>query len=97
MKRTIIILLLAVSATTLKAQEQTFTQMFDSVFQYVSRADATTGILYNRVIPFSNLTQFSGNNPDTVDMYRFLYGFHELYNAAFDTINFQSPPLTLKI
>jgi hypothetical protein len=41
------------------AQEQTFTQMFDSVFRYVSRTDATTGILYNRVLPFSRLARFT--------------------------------------
>ena len=71
-----------ISATTLKAQEQTFTQMFDSVFQHVSRVDATTGILYNRVLPFSNLKQFSSSNPDTANMYQFLHGYSELYNAA---------------
>jgi hypothetical protein len=55
MKRIIIILLLAITATTLQAQERTFTQLFDSVFQYVSKTEATTGILYNRVLPFSGL------------------------------------------
>jgi hypothetical protein len=36
------------SINTIVAQEeQTFTEMFDSVFQHVSRTDAVTGILYN--------------------------------------------------
>ena len=74
----------AVSVSNVQAQS--FTDIFDTIFVNISRTEATTGILYDRVIPFSNLTGFSGNNPDTVDMYRFLYGFHELYNAAFDTV-----------
>ena len=73
-----------VSVSNVQAQ-QGFTDLFDNVFVNVSRSGATTGILYDRVIPFSNITRFSGSNPDTADMYRFMYGFHELYNAAFDT------------
>jgi len=73
----------AVSVSNVKAQS--FTDIFDTIFVNISRTQATTGVLYDRVIPLSNLTRFSGSNPDTADMYRFLYGFHELYNAAFDT------------
>lgn len=36
-----------------------FTDTFDSIISHISRADATTGILYNRVIPFSNVTSFN--------------------------------------
>ena len=42
MKKIIIILLITITATTLSAQEQTFTQMFDNVFIYVNRTDAAT-------------------------------------------------------
>ena len=82
MKKLTTILLILVLATTLNAQNQTFTEMIDSIFQHVSRVDATTGILYNRVLPFSNIKQFSGCNPDTANMYQFLHGYSELYNAA---------------
>jgi hypothetical protein len=74
----------AASVSSLQAQ-QGFIDLFDSSFVNISRSSATTGILYDRVLSFSNLTRFSGSNPDTADMHRFLYGFHELYNAAFDT------------
>lgn len=47
-------------------QAQTYTTAFDSVFAHVSRVDATTGILYERVIPFGNLTHYNSleDNPD---------------------------------
>jgi hypothetical protein len=50
MKKIIPILLIFSLVTVSKAQEQTFSQAIDSIFQHVSRVDATTGILYNRVI-----------------------------------------------
>jgi hypothetical protein len=53
MKKIITILLITISATALKAQNQTFAQMIDSIFQFVSKVDASTGILYNRVLPRS--------------------------------------------
>ena len=36
--------------------EPTYTEHFDYMFQNVSRTQATTGILYDRVVPFANLT-----------------------------------------
>jgi len=66
MKKIIPILLFIILPIILKAQKE-YTQMIDTVFQDVSRIDATTGILYDRVLPFSNIKQFSGNNPDTED------------------------------
>jgi hypothetical protein len=81
MKKVSIILLICMSVTTLKSQEQTFTQMFDSVFQYVSRADATTGVLYNRVMPFSGLSRFETS--DTANSTLFKQAYNELYEAAF--------------
>ena len=38
--------------------EKTFAEMFDSVFSVVSRVQATTGIIYERVVPFANLTSY---------------------------------------
>ena len=71
------------SVKNLQAQ-QDFTELFDSVFVNISRSGATTGILYDRVIPFSNLKQFSGNNPDTADMYQFLYGYTLSFIATYN-------------
>ena len=76
--------LILIATSSLQAQWG-FTEAFDSVFVNISRTDATTGILYERVLPFSNLKQFSGNNPDTANGERFLQAYSELYNAAFDS------------
>jgi hypothetical protein len=35
--------------------ETPYAEMFDSVFKNVSRIQATTGILYERSVPFANL------------------------------------------
>jgi hypothetical protein len=35
--------------------ERTYTEMFDSIFSVISKTGATTGILYDRVVPFANL------------------------------------------
>jgi len=43
--------------------QQGFTVLFDSVSVNINRSDATTGILYDRVLPFSNLKQFAGAVP----------------------------------
>jgi hypothetical protein len=85
MKKLLILTLFFTAVSVNNIQAQSFTDIFDTIFVNISRTQATTGILYDRVIPFSNLRQFSGSNPDTADMHQFLYGFNELYNAAFDT------------
>ena len=85
MKKFSFLVLIFTAVTVSNVQAQSFTDIFDTIFVNVSRTDATTGVLYDRVIPISSLRQFSGSNPDTANMYQFLYGFHELYNAAFDT------------
>lgn len=50
---------------TVYVKAQTYTHAFDSVFAHISRADATTGILYERVLPFGNLTQYNSQYGDT--------------------------------
>jgi len=48
MKKIITVLLIMISATVLKAQEQTFTQAIDSVFQFVSSFINTKHTLSNK-------------------------------------------------
>jgi len=82
MKKLLFLLSFNLLVFILQAQEQTFTQMFDSVFMHINRADATTGILYNRVIPLSALHKYS--KPDTANSEVFIQSYYELYRAAFD-------------
>jgi hypothetical protein len=81
MKKHLFLTLFAVMGAMNMAQAQTFTQVFDSVFMHISRADATTGILYNRVLSFSGLPRFTRS--DTANATIFKQAFQELYEAAF--------------
>lgn len=56
-------LVITVISVTNSQAQQGFTDLFDSAFVNINRTEATTGILYDRVIPFANLTKFSGINP----------------------------------
>jgi hypothetical protein len=85
MKKIFFLLVIAtiLSVNTIVAQEeQTFTEMFDSVFQHVSRTDATTGILYNRVFPLSGMYRFT--QTDTANSDIFMHAYQELYDACFE-------------
>lgn len=66
---------------------QTYTQFFDSVFAHISKSEATTGILYERVIPISNAASFNSqtNLVDTINTSIFLQCYYELYSSTFDT------------
>jgi hypothetical protein len=88
MKKLLTILLTMCSVLTLKSQSD-FTNMFDSVFQYVSRTDATTGILYNSVLPFSGFSKGYCNvcQKDTANAYMFYQAYMEMYNASFISTN----------
>ncbi|MDR0205724.1 MAG: hypothetical protein LBI45_00455 [Bacteroidales bacterium] len=51
-------LLLFICIFSVKAQN-TFTETFDEIFKNISRTEATTGILYERVLPFARLQNFN--------------------------------------
>ena len=58
---------------------------FDKLFKNVSLTDASTGIIYDRVVPFSNLPQFNSLNnrfPDTLNANTFFQCYSELYHSA---------------
>lgn len=98
MKNKFLFLVIAISVLFAKSQAQTFTQIFDSVFTHVSRADATTGILYERVLPFGNLTHYNSlvGNPDTSNYSHFLRAYNELFRATFQPSITMMPKDTLK-
>ena len=83
---------------TIYVKAQTYTHAFDSVFAHISRADATTGILYERVLPFGNLTQYNSleGNPDTRSFSHFLRAYNELCRATFQPSITMVPKDTLK-
>jgi hypothetical protein len=79
MKKSLPIFLITFIALSLQAQtQQTYTQNFDSIFANVSRTDATTGILYDRVVPFATPYGFAQenktkNNPHEVKKYAYQF------------------------
>jgi hypothetical protein len=88
MKKSLIIIASIISTITASAQNTDFsdyTEAFDYVFRNVSRTDATTGILYERVLPFARLQNFKSNvsSVDTSNSEHFLQAYLELDNAAF--------------
>ena len=77
-------IIITVSTSFVYAQ-QTYTEAFDSVFMHISRADANTGILYERVFPFAELMRFNSTitSVDTSNLEHFIQSYNELYIAAF--------------
>lgn len=68
-----------------KIYAQSYTQAFDSMFQHVDLSHTSTGILYERVLPFSNLVNYVTNIPhpaDTCDYWQFVMAYDELYRAG---------------
>lgn len=86
-KLAFIFAIVAIASFSLQAQtEQTYTEVFDSIFSNVSRTQATTEILYERVVPFANLLNFNSNLNavvDTSSYFHFRQSYSELYRAAF--------------
>ena len=64
---------------------QTYSQKFQEVFQHVNLNQLSTGILYDRVLPFSNITRYTLpflSQSDTCDYYQFVLAYDELYHAG---------------
>lgn len=78
-----IVIVIFLKLVSIKAQS--YTEAFDSVFAFVSRTDATTGIIYERVLPLGNLTHFNSQecNPDTSNYAHFLRAYYELSCATY--------------
>lgn len=64
---------------------QSYTQSFNEVFQNVDLSNASTGIIYERVLPFSNLIKHTTNQQglmDTSSFEQFIMAYDELYRAG---------------
>ena len=89
MKRSVLFLGMVIILSSISAQtrQQTYTEAFDNAFRNISRTDATTGVLYDRVVPFANLVNFNSNVEvavDTSSFRHFIQSYSELYRASFD-------------
>lgn len=86
MKKLTIFTLLAFCIGFMNAQETfTYTESFDKAFAKISRTDAKTGLLYDRVVPFARLDNYdpAKDVTDTSNANHFIQAYSELSRAAF--------------
>ena len=82
MKRNLLILLICTLLSTLiYSQEKTYTIVFDSLYSNVRFDTLSSGILYNRVFPWSNLERFS-NTLDTTNARYFRNSYNEIQKSV---------------
>ena len=70
------------------ASAQSYSEAFDSVFRHVDLSHTSRGILYERVLPFSNMVSYVTNIPhpaDTCDYWQFVMAYDELYQPGHET------------
>jgi len=85
MKKFTLILTITAATITLQSQNnQTYTQMFDSIFNNVPFSTATSGILYDRVANLSGLDHFNQQTTDTSSYSTFIQAYSELNRAVFN-------------
>jgi len=84
-----IIILAALIISSITTYSQTYTEAFDDIFRNVSRTDATTGILYERMIPFAQLYKFNSNvlSVDNSNYEHFIRSYSEFHKASFQPVN----------
>lgn len=83
MKKNFFLLFILSLFTEISAQS--YTQNFNEVFQHVDLSHTSTGILYERVLPISNLVNYQTITPcpvDTSDYWHFIMAYDELYRAG---------------
>lgn len=85
MKKNSILLIFIGIFIIIPTYAQTYTDAIDSIFSHISRTDATTGIIYERVLSFGNLTHYNSleEQPDTSNFSHFLRAYNEICRATF--------------
>jgi len=63
-------------------QDKSYTQGFDSITAQLNKTKITTGTLYNRVIPWANLTMFTDTTKVSTEV--FYQAWFEIYNATYE-------------
>jgi len=80
-KISIISILIITVGLKIEAQNQTYTQMFDSLFSNVPYSTVVSGILHDRVADFSDIEHFNRQSTDTSSYTRFIQAYSELNRA----------------
>ena len=79
MRKQLIFLTLLV-LTVLNVKAQNYTNTADSLLQFLDKEAMQTDILYDRVVPFANLTE----KVDSSNAEHFIQSWSELYRAYFN-------------
>jgi hypothetical protein len=74
----------AQSQATFKGLDKNYTQSMDYLLTNVNKSPITTGILYDRMMSFSNLSMLKENGVLTKSNYQhFIQSWSELYRSAY--------------
>ena len=69
---------------TFTGLKKDYTQSMDSLLTYVNKTPVTTGILYDRIMSFSDLDALKDNGAITKSNYEhFIQSWSELYRSAY--------------
>jgi hypothetical protein len=74
-------ILLSIAGLKTVAQNQTYTQAFDSLFSNVPYSTVVSGILYDRIANFSDIELFNQQTTDTSSYACFMQAYSELHRA----------------
>lgn len=98
MKKSSILIIFVGITTFFPIHAQTYTDAIDSIFFHIGKTDAKTGIIYERVLSFANLTHYNSleDHPDTSNFSHFLRAYNELCRATFRPSVTMIPPDTFK-
>ena len=75
-----------ISCYVYSQEAKTYTETIDSTLISVDKKQMKTDILYDRVVPFANLTE----QRDTTDFEYFRQAYSELYRASYN-LTFKIP------
>lgn len=85
---TLLIGMIILGSTAFRLQAQTdltYTQEADRQLANVSKTPITTGVLYDRVFPFTRLDLFGQVTPDTANLEFYTQAYSEMRRASFTT------------
>jgi hypothetical protein len=75
-------LILYITSAQAQPVSQTYTDMFDSLYQYIDFSSVSPRLIYDRVVPFAGLHYFNSTSSDTSSCSHFIQAYSELYRAA---------------
>ncbi|MFC5285336.1 T9SS type A sorting domain-containing protein [Pedobacter alpinus] len=76
-----------IAMSTQNNSNLSYTETVDSLFQHLDKTGASTGILYDRVLPIASLQDFNFSNSDTSSHWHFIQSYSEIIRATYNPSN----------